>query len=623
VFFVLEIRKQKKSHKAFVSPLIGVEEFFKMLHAHDTNYVVMHWFEDLPATEPGRNLDLLVADEDLDLIYRLAEELPGTLELHVHSVSGLHGTDILDTAHFPPALADRILARAQWKKGCFRVPSEEDTFLGLAYHAVYHQGVDSGLPTSMGHRAPRQSPRHDYADVLRERAASLGIDVGISLEELDGYLEERGWRPPLDMLGRLARSNEWLEHRLARQSDWMAAEPRGLAVFLIRRKAVEYGLQDEILSAIEAQGFQILEHRLLTDREIREMSSQVRGGNREREPFPTSAGEPAIVVIAHDLIPVEPSVAVKERHPNLDNARLLTTAKIRDLANARLPSSESCNVIHSTDNRAEALAYLNHLMPNETEVVLDEVDRINKQFRTKAPVVRALTQNGRRAKVELIEFANRLAVKKTFRPGCERFLHRELLAYAHFSEERPEFVAVLDHGPDFLVLPYFDDTLRFRRDGPGLVPLKVAKNAIGVLRFLYEKGYAHLDFGFHNVVVDREEGMKIIDLEFLHRYDTRPASFEQSYDVVGPPKDFAGDLPSGRPVTYETALLPFTGLDLKTLLHAPAWLQHALRFRYCVTRKWPRYALRYPSKIKRFSKRLPRRVLGVPAFRRIVKTLTS
>ena len=55
------------------------------------------------------------------------------------------------------------------------------------------------------------------------------------------------WRPPLDTLARLGRRNAWLARRVARLvAEHSNAGPPGLAIFLLRQRAVELGRAEEI-----------------------------------------------------------------------------------------------------------------------------------------------------------------------------------------------------------------------------------------------------------------------------------------------------------------------------------------------------------------------------------------
>jgi hypothetical protein len=50
---------------------ISVDEFLSRLTATGVRYAVLRWFETLPAVDPGDDIDMLVADENLPFVESL------------------------------------------------------------------------------------------------------------------------------------------------------------------------------------------------------------------------------------------------------------------------------------------------------------------------------------------------------------------------------------------------------------------------------------------------------------------------------------------------------------------------------------------------------------------------
>ncbi len=197
------------------------------------------------------------------------------------------------------------------------------------------------------------------------------------------------------------------------------------------------------------------------------------------------------------------------------------------------------------------------------------------------PIKQELTRFGRRAKVEVIDYQNKLAVKKTFRPDCKKFFQRELFVYQSFEKKCSTIPNLIDYGSNYLIYTYYDDILLFQNRQSKLLPLYIAKQAIKTLNFFYEQGYALIDFQPANIIVDRHAGFKVIDFEFLYQYKNRPDSLEQCYELSGIPDDFDGDKPDFKlKMSYETRWKPYVGLSLKSLLYDPVWLQYIKRFCY-------------------------------------------
>jgi hypothetical protein len=253
---------------------------------------------------------------------------------------------------------------------------------------------------------------------------------------------------------------------------------------------------------------------------------------------------------------------------------------IRDLFNAGLPTDVQANVIHSSDNGREALDYLRIIMPSEVDGVLADVARLKQGYDTGGPVLATRTKSGRRAKVEVVRHAGRLAVRKTFKAHQLRFCRRETAALRELSATVAEAPPVLAAGESWLMIPYYDDVLRYKRSSGKLLPLAVAKQAVAALRKIYEAGFAIVDASVDNLLVDRREGLKLFDFEFCYRYAVKPSRFEESYDIAGLPAGFDGDQPIQGANSYDRNWRPYIGLSLASLLEDATWLQHLKRAVY-------------------------------------------
>jgi hypothetical protein len=208
--------KRRLRASRYVPPEIGLERFFSTLGDREIRYVVLRWFDELPEIKPGSDVDLLIDDRDVGAISDLfTDEVRGTA-CDLFSVSGLPpGTSYRRIPYLPPDRAAEVLDRAVLFRGLLKVPSPEDHFLSLAYHAVYQKGLRSGLPTSLPGLQPEPEPRHDYAGDLRRLAAAVGLDVPIRMEDLDEHLAARGWRPSPGMRVELGRRNPWVKARFS------------------------------------------------------------------------------------------------------------------------------------------------------------------------------------------------------------------------------------------------------------------------------------------------------------------------------------------------------------------------------------------------------------------------
>lgn len=349
--------------RRYISPLAGVAGFFEELNEAGIDYVVLRWFETLPRLDPGEDVDLLVADEDVPRLETVIEREPGLIPCDVYSASGLPGTAYQNMAYFPPPIAREILRSGVLSGKGIRVPAPREHLLSMAFHAVYHKDVTSGLPGASIDPREHASPDHDYAQVLTELAARQGIEIEPTLDWLDGYLASEGWRPPADTLTRLSGRNPWLRNKLEREREGFDPEWEGLAVFLVRERAATSEDADTIADSIRDAGFHVVRNELL-GRAVRErLREGVRGANWDRGPFPVSGGSPARAIVAWDPRPIPPTAEDLERHPGLDNRRLLVKQRMRDAFNEGLPETEHCNVLHTSDNSFDALQYLRMIDP--------------------------------------------------------------------------------------------------------------------------------------------------------------------------------------------------------------------------------------------------------------------
>jgi hypothetical protein len=374
------LRRRQPSARRHIPHTLGIERFLRRLNRQRVRYVVLRWFESLPALPPGEDLDLLVDDADLPGVSAMLDEGPGLQGVDLYSTTGLPGAEYRDMPYFPPRMAAAILDGARPNRDLCWVPSPEDHFQSLAYHALYHKGFDSGVPSRHARARRGKRPEHDYASILQKLARRLGVEVAIVLEDLDRYLDARGWRPPHDMLVRLARHNRWLGRVLGGSAA--RNEDAELAVFLVRQQALARGGLEQVAALVERHGFSVLRAEPIPPDRVDAVARSIRGGNWGRGPWPISGGPPAAVIVAYDPAPTAPSRRQRQRFPFLANARLLCKEKIRDALNAGVPAGQHCNTIHSSDNGREALDYLRVIMPEALDEMLARVEQLRREFQT-------------------------------------------------------------------------------------------------------------------------------------------------------------------------------------------------------------------------------------------------
>lgn len=565
------------SPRYYFSPVWGAEGLAQRLAAEGLDYVVLRWFDSLPAMEPGEDLDVLVEDDDLDAFRAVLHEEPGTMPLDLYSVSGLPYSDYAGAAYYPPAVARRIISGAERHPSGFTVPNSLDHLHSLAYHAVYHKGLRSGIPSLHGPAV--SDPEHDYRAVLGDLAARHGVPEPTSLEGWDEYLASVGWQPSPDALRKLAPSNGWVAAR-ERSPQSSQTEHGELAVFLVREQTLAVTTMDEVLGVLKAFSFDVLAVHELTDEARQRCAAIVRGGNWGPGPFPRSGGPPAVMFVALHYAPGELWDDLRERYPHLTNADVLRVKlRLRDLVASRSTVDGAFNPVHSADNDTEAWEYVTattpDLVPQIRETVNDRLSRLHIDV----PVVRTLSR-GRRARVDVVSGPEGPVVRKTFAPSFARYLEREVSTMDALSARVAAVPPVLDRGPNWFTCPYYEDTLGDWEQGR-LVPLPILRQMVAALRELYEHGYDLVDAKPQNFLFDPDAGLKIVDFEFIHRYENGEARpFVDTMNFTGAGHDFEGDAPVGDQ-SYERLWLPYTGLSREVLVNGSpaAQLRHRLLFR--------------------------------------------
>lgn len=358
----------------YASSVVGLAALPSLLEEEGIGYAVLRWFEALPHLDPGEDLDVLVADEDLDAFLGVLEQEPGTIPVDVYTVTGIPGSDFRAMAYYPPRLAAGLLARAERQPNGFRAPAPADHFASLAYHAVYHKGFASGLPTALPRPSGEGRPDHDYGAVLAALGRGLGIDVPATMEELEELLAELGWRPPRDMLARLSQQNAWVRQRFFADTS-AELEPPLLSVFLLRDKAADEATVELARAVIADHGFEVLEVHTLDAAARARCAHEIRGGNWGPGPFPTSGGDPAVAIVALHDHPTAPDERLRREHPALTNARTLEAKlAVRDRIISTVDPAARFNPLHSSDSDEDAWHYLELAHPEAVQSVRATVE---------------------------------------------------------------------------------------------------------------------------------------------------------------------------------------------------------------------------------------------------------
>jgi hypothetical protein len=365
----------------------------------------------------------------------------------------------------------------------------------------------------------------------------------------------------------------------------LGSRPPTTAILVLGRSTGDSARLSRILECVDHLGLNPLFVRDLSSPETAALLQDGLEG-------PGAFSEPKRFIATIDLCPLPPTRSQLREDPSLDNGRLPVVEAICRSRFAGERGRQGTGAAFSySRNSAQAWRWLRAVHPEHEDAFRSLGDARHAAFSNPFPVLHRLAGGaGQRAKVEVVDFLGRPAVCKTFRPGQEDVMRRELRALLELRPQMREVPEVLAHGPNWIVTPLYEDQ-RKHSFGGLLLDLTVAKQIINVLERLYEAGYAHLDFRTNNVICDPQAGIKLIDFESAYRYPERPPSFEESFDIAGVPdslRDVIGGPGAWWRADYRNRLQHRVGLSLTSLQKDPKWAQHFKRTLYVFRHSIPR-----------------------------------
>jgi serine/threonine protein kinase len=196
-------------------------------------------------------------------------------------------------------------------------------------------------------------------------------------------------------------------------------------------------------------------------------------------------------------------------------------------------------------------------VPEKSTEIRKAVQKRVDLYKSKYPVLHLYDSNRTRAKIEKIDYHGKPAILKTFKLGYERFAEREAFVYETFSKDLEMIPPLLEKTQNTIIIPLYHDVLKDKSRAQYIQILKpYAAEILKAMRYFYDKGYALIGFYPGNILLTKDNKLKIIDFEFIYKYKIKPASFADAYDIKGIPTDFNGDLPRGSTHTYSNTWKP-------------------------------------------------------------------
>src|SRR5690606_858736 len=233
--FLKGIIKPYKSPRVFVKKGLERIEFFQILNERKIEYVLLRWWEDLPSIPEGEDMDILIRDSHRFLIQDLLTfgDNGTGLKCDIYTVTGSNYGSHKSLPYFQYNLSQDLLKGRILFRGAY-VPSKANYFASLAYHALFHKGLSSGIP---GFKNMAQGEEHDYPTVLKNLANDLNLDLEITVIGIFRWLKKNEYAPAEDTLAKLVD----IKPELSLLQKRIYSDRRGgeLMVFVIRERLLE------------------------------------------------------------------------------------------------------------------------------------------------------------------------------------------------------------------------------------------------------------------------------------------------------------------------------------------------------------------------------------------------
>src|SRR5690606_21539670 len=182
-----------KGARVFVRRGITRKQFFEKLNERKIDYVLLRWWQDFPEMPLGEDMDILIRDNHRDLIEDLVtfRNYGTELKCDVYTVEGSRFGSHNSLPYFQNNLSNVLLQTRRMYRGVY-VPGEIPYFASLAYHALFHNGYNSGLP---GFDRKPAELEHNYFNILSQEAARMRLKIDISALGIYNWLHDHDFLP--------------------------------------------------------------------------------------------------------------------------------------------------------------------------------------------------------------------------------------------------------------------------------------------------------------------------------------------------------------------------------------------------------------------------------------------
>jgi hypothetical protein len=558
---VAKIGLEPISARCWIPEELGVAGFFSKLKFLDVNYVVLRWFETLPAIEKGEDIDLLVEDSDLEALLSLVERRTKTsIPIDVYSETGKIASDWRGIPYFPRKLSRAILDNSVELPSGIRVPDPKRYFLSLAYHVVYHKGLASGVRVRVGERPAKDNPDHDYSAILANLSKEVLHDSSpICLEHLEATLRSGGVTPGFHTEEFLARTNPFVADSVIKRMSNNSPEMEAISVFILRERAA--GWAPDVRLFLSRQGFEVISEKSFEGQPAQHIAAFSRGGNWGQGPYHLSGGLPAVAFAVLDVDPIS--------NPDLGSgddkfSTNLRVQRVKKLLRVHLDRKQKAmfkfNPLHSTDNGLSAREFIEEAWGPDhyTTLLLDAEVAIGEWKASALDFPDRLGDHSRRSGKYLSRLEPK-RVRKVFRRQSLDYLKSEIEMRGALAD-LPGVDIPLATGANFLEIPFITNA----RNVEVLTPLQILE-VRDFLLHCARRGIQPIDFTPKNIALDSESSLRYLDFEYFQR-DKPRKNLLKSAALFGLPNvsNFR------RPSPYRKQTLHYTHHWLRHTL-VPAW----------------------------------------------------
>jgi hypothetical protein len=374
-------RKNKRRKRTMSMRVRDVVSVLQKIEELGARYVVLRWADEVPTTMEQENL--FGAKNDIDILTDIRSEyLPGLAKVAVCNL-GQVACDLYSISggvmayngmpYYPPILGEEILQHRQKHKNGFYVPGDDIGFLSLAFHLVYHKGLNSGIPSGC-ELLSVPNPKRPYHQHIENFGRQSGVEIEqpYTLLKMHEYLKKRQWSMPYDLLERWPNKSTWHHYLLNLEIEllrpWAQRLP-GLLVFFVRGDEKQMA---DITAEELSKKFQILHVETLSEEQINRVVRLVRGGNWLQRNKNLGLAMPRFAVLCYDHSPVAIDQSDEERntsYPLVRNKNVFIKHQIRETLGRNVTCGDHNNRLHGSDNEYEAQHMLKAIYGDRTEEV--------------------------------------------------------------------------------------------------------------------------------------------------------------------------------------------------------------------------------------------------------------